>query len=364
MIGHGKTGPEKIWNTEHGTRNGEPGTVTGNFELGIGNFRFRSPFPVLYFVFCILYSRDSRPVTNPTPLRATIALPLLLLLLLCSACTEEDEELISLGQLINACIASNACGINATSHLFQCVDSYYTLQRKFGHGGLYASVYHCVIDAGGDCDAVFACYGADRAAGSCSISSYRGSCKGDKATFCSSSNQEQSLDCASAGLQCALNKTYAWDAKCGRGECSTGYAARCDGGKLIYCENGIISIDDCATQGLACGSDGGRAECVGNTSDGCSPGGYNSRCEGSVAYSCTRGKVRREDCSERSYNKRCQGGACAETHSACTTGSFDRCAGDKLEACVDGQWQSYDCGSRGFDPCLSSSTGASCSPKN
>ena len=40
---------------EHGTRNGEPGTDTGNWELGIKKPRLQSPFPVLYS-FRVLYS--------------------------------------------------------------------------------------------------------------------------------------------------------------------------------------------------------------------------------------------------------------------------------------------------------------------
>ncbi len=276
-----------------------------------------------------------------------------------AACAEEEE--IAHDDLVEACVRSTACGINAYAYVSQCVDSYYTLHRRYGHGTLYANVYHCVNDAKADCDAIFKCYGAKRGASACDTT-YKASCSGGRATFCDLSNMILTFDCSAVDLTCAVNKTYTSDAKCGKGSCSVGYPARCEDDQLIHCENGIISIDDCPAQGLTCGAVDGRAECVGNSGEACSAGSYTSSCKGDVAHSCTKGRVRSEDCSERTYHTNCKDGACVETHSQCTTGSLDRCNGEKLEACLDGKWKTFDCKGMGFGACLPATNGAGCSP--
>lgn len=289
-----------------------------------------------------------------------LAAALSCVLLFSWTCTE-DEEAISLDELVEACVRSTACGINAYPYVSQCVDSYYTLHRRYGHGTLYANIYHCVIAAKGDCDATFACYGAKRGESKCDTT-FKATCQGARAKFCDLSNMVLTFDCATVDLSCALNKTYTSDAKCSLGSCDIGYTAKCEDNQLIYCENGIVSIDDCGAQGLSCGSVGATADCVGNTGDGCDANNYASACQGDVAYSCSKGRVRKEDCSERSYHTRCLSGACVETHSQCSSGSLDRCNGDKLEACLDGKWQVFDCKPLGFGACVPATNGASCAP--
>ncbi len=293
--------------------------------------------------------------------RRWLAAALLCALLSSSSCAD-DEPPITYDELVEACIRSTACGINAYPYVSQCVDSYYTLHARYGHATLYANIYHCVIGAKGDCDATYACYGATRGASKCDTT-YKATCQGPKAKFCDLSNMVLTFDCGTVDLSCAVNKTYASDAKCGLGSCSSvGYKARCDEGRLVYCENGIVSIDDCVAQGLTCGASGATMDCVGNSSDACDAGNYASSCQGTVAHSCTKGKVRKEDCSERSYRTRCQAGACVETHSQCSSGSLDRCKGDRLEACLDGKWQAFDCKPLGLGACVPATNGASCAP--
>ena len=281
-------------------------------------------------------------------------------LLICVGCAD-DEEAISYDELVEACIRSTACGINAYPYVSQCVDSYYKLHRKHGFTTLYASIYHCVNNAKANCNAIFTCYGAKRGEAKCDTT-YKASCQGTRARFCDLSNMLLTFDCGTVDLQCAVNKTYTSDAKCGLGSCSSGYKARCEDNRLIYCENGIVSIDDCGAQGLSCGTAGTVADCVGNSSDACDNNSYPSSCQGDVAHSCTKGRVRKEDCSERTYHTRCKDGDCVETHSQCSSGSLDRCSGEKLEACLDGKWQTFDCKALGFGACLPATNGASCAP--
>ena len=70
-----------------------------------------------------------------------------------------DEELVL------ACIRSTACGVRAYPRAANCVEAYYTLHLRFGLGPVYDAIYRCVNAAAGDCDKIYACYGANRLLG-------------------------------------------------------------------------------------------------------------------------------------------------------------------------------------------------------
>jgi hypothetical protein len=262
---------------------------------------------------------------------------------------------VSHEELVLGCLRSTACGVRPYPRIANCVDAYYNLHVSLGVGPVYDAIYRCVNAARGDCEKIFACYGANRAAGRCDTT-FAGRCDGDVAVSCDTlAGRVLSYDCSAAKLSCMV-QGGSFEATCTTGGCSG--AATCDGGRALGCNNGIVEVDDCKAQGLAC-SDG---RCVGESSESCSQG-YSASCEGSVAVTCVNGRVHRADCSSRPVDRRCEGGSCTRSGSECVD-DFDRCQDTALQTCIDGSWQTYDCASLGLGPCAPATNGAGCTALN
>jgi hypothetical protein len=273
---------------------------------------------------------------------------------------------VELGDLVTACIAASSCGVQKYPRVSDCASGYYLLHRRFGLGPVYDSIYRCINQAKGDCDSVYECFGVSRMAGSCG-STFEGACEGSKAVSCNLvSNRVTILDCSQASLQCAPHTgSGSFEASCGFGKCTTAYAPKCKGNMMLQCEDGVVTPDDCATQGEVCGTDSqGLVKCVGNTKDTCmtqGPSAYRSKCVGRWAYSCVNGYIKKFNCGAGKINTSCKDGACASTGTQCSD-ALDTCEGTNIKACLDGIWKTYDCAKLGFGVCYKQTYGAICSP--
>lgn len=282
---------------------------------------------------------------------------------LASSCGGGAKGRIGDDDLVRACIRSAACGVRAYPRAANCVEAYYTLHLRFGIGPIYDAIYRCVNEAAGDCDKTYACYGANRLAGSCD-SSFVGSCDGSLAVSCDlPTHRVLRFDCAAAKLTCQTHAQQSFEALCTTSSCS-GSGASCDGGRLLSCRTGVIEVDDCQVQGLACAAGArGDMDCVGSTSEECTVGQYTARCDGNAAVTCKGGRVQRQDCGAFPPARACVDGTCAPSGGECRD-DFDRCEGAALQACLDGRWTTYDCAGLGLAPCQGSTTGAACGALN
>jgi len=287
------------------------------------------------------------------------------------ACGEEAtvNEDISYEELLDACIASNSCGVQRYPRVGDCVHAYYKLHRAFGIGPSWASIYQCVVQAKGNCDKVFECFGVGRTAGKCDAT-YKGRCDGLKAVSCdlAATYRVFVIDCAKSDLQCVV-KTGAdsFSATCGLGSCTTGMKPECLGNVRYACESGVKAPYDCAKVSEVCGLDeSGVANCVGNTAESCTnngPSKYTPSCKGNVALSCKAGKVKQEDCSQNKNNTKCENTQCAPAGTECVS-AFDRCQGSDLQACLDGRWVTFNCANLGLGDCAKQLHGDICYPMN
>jgi hypothetical protein len=265
-----------------------------------------------------------------------------------------DEE------LVRACIGSTACGVRAYPRAANCVEAYYTLHLRFGLGPVYDAIYRCVNAAAGDCEKIYACYGANRLAGSCD-GSFVGRCDGSRAVSCDLlSHRVLSFDCSAAALTCQTKAEHSFEAFCTTSACS-GDSVSCDGGRLLSCRGGVTEVEDCQAQGLVCAE--GQLQCVGATEETCGVGKYPASCDGNTAVSCQGGRVSRKDCGAYSLAHACVDGACAPSGGDCLD-DFDRCEGAALQTCIDGRWTTYDCAALGLSPCQPATNGAACGAPN
>jgi len=270
---------------------------------------------------------------------------------------------ISDQELVQACIRSTACGVRAYPRAANCVEAYYTLHLRFGLGPVYDAVYRCVNAAAGDCEKIYACYGANRLAGSCD-SSFVARCDGSRAVSCDlTTHRVLSFDCGAAGLVCQTKAEQSFEAVCTTATCS-GSGASCDGERLLTCRAGVIEVDDCQAQSLVCGTGArGLTGCVGSTGEECIAGDYSASCDGVTAVTCASGRVGRRDCGAYAPARACVDGACVPSGKECLD-EFDRCEGAAVQTCIDGRWTTYDCASLGLSPCQGALTGAACGAPN
>jgi hypothetical protein len=306
--------------------------------------------------------------------------PLLVLSLALPGCSDDDgggpTEAIAFNELVNACIVSSACGVKRYPRISDCVKAYYDLHLGFGLGPVYDSIFGCLAEAKGDCEAAFACYGSHPAAGSCDVS-YTAKCSGDKNLTCDTQAGPEgrglvfTFDCAKAGLSCQTRASGGFEADCTAGTCTPGEPRRCDGNRLLSCKatESTLEVEDCAVRGLVCDKSplSGALECTGEVDEECNTTQDNQlqpRCEGSVAVTCVNNKQHREDCAKRLYDTSCSAGQCAAKGSACTGDDFNRCQGDKMQYCLDGSWHEVDCTALGLGPCASGTIAADCTPNN
>ena len=292
-----------------------------------------------------------------------IALVFLLAAPLHAGCEEEVVELpppVTYNELVRGCIAATACGVLAYPRVSNCVEAYYNLHKTFGVSRMYDAKYHCVNLANGDCEEVFHCMGTNKLAGLCD-GTFKARCDGTSAVSCDLLDKRVFVhQCSHAGLICAVKNTQSFEASCAYGTCAAGYKARCEDGKALSCDDGVIIVEDCQEQNKACGVTSSKTKgCVGNTTASCTTGQYKDKCEGNKAVSCVEDKVHKVDCASRIFKKRCKDAACVPTGTACD-GEFDRCSGEKLEYCLDGSWVAFDCDKLGFGACRTVTNGARC----
>ncbi len=239
----------------------------------------------------------------------------ILLLSLSGGCGEEEVEPpappVTYNELVRGCIAATACDVLAYPRVSDCVKAYYQLHMKFGISRMYDSKYHCVNLANGDCDEVARCMGTNRMAGRCDAK-FKARCDGQSAVSCDLLDKRVFVhECTHAGLVCAVKNTQTFEASCAFGTCVSGYKTRCEDGKALTCLDGVIIVEDCKSQNMVCGINSSKAKgCVGNTTTSCTPGQYKDKCEGNKVVKCEDGKVHKVDCATRIFNKRCKDAAC------------------------------------------------------
>ena len=289
-----------------------------------------------------------------------IVLPLAAAFLGCNS--KDAGAPLPYNDLVHACVRSTACDVKAYPRVSNCIDAYYNQLRGFGIGPSYDSIYAC-INAARSCEDMYNCYGTSQLAGACD-QSFAARCEGDRAISCDLlDDRVYIVDCAISGLKCEVKSTNAFEASCSPGKCDTSYKRRCDGNKLLSCNDGVIVIEDCGADGLVCGESQPAMiqDCVGEQQESCMAGQYKASCEGNAAVTCVNGTVHKRDCALNITKTVCSEGNCVEKNKDCLD-DFDRCSGNNLETCIDGRWVGVNCGELGLGNCQPATNGASCGP--
>lgn len=276
-----------------------------------------------------------------------------------SSLPDASLSTISEQALVDACASTSACGVTTYPILASCVDAYYDLHRPQGLGPLYASIYACVNKAGGDCDAVAACFGRR---GTCSQST-KATCEGDVAVSCDLLDKRiYAFDCSAAGLRCGVPGGQSFSASCTPGSCDSSYTQRCHGQRLLGCSSGVITVQDCLAEEKFCATTKSGAACRGNRRQSCDAKSFSATCLKGIAVSCEQGHQHWEDCAGNTLQHTvCKAGHCAPAGAECDH-NMNRCAGDKLEVCLDGRWEAVACKQLGLGVCKPNGAFANCTP--
>lgn len=135
----------------------------------------------------------------------------------------------------------------------------------------------------------------------CGNVSWAGTCSGNQLTWCES-NQLKTVDCGSRGKVCGWQDDSVGN-NCLQppNECDQlGYAGQCDGSTLRWCEGGAVKTFNCASTGKVCGW---QSDAIGNNClvppNECDQLGYAGRCDGSTLRWCEGGVVKTVDCASR-----------------------------------------------------------------
>ncbi len=280
-------------------------------------------------------------------------------------------------QLQEACVITGACSTQRYARLEVCVSSFFKIYAENGMKRIYEYMYDCVLKAGGDCRKVSKCMGfAERpqAKEVACDSSFVSRCDGTKAVTCDLDSLRggwiQTLECADAGLKCALKNTGAQTvAICGGGICNPKkYTPNCQNSKSYSCAGGAIQINDCPAQGMQCRDPSkGTCEGTGRTWKDINPlccKDFSPACssKGDVLTRVKGGYLWQIDCSKQPGKKTCSSSysACKGAGSECSDSTWDACDTDAntLVSCVDGYKEKFDCKKLGFaDGCKKSDTG-------
>ncbi len=258
--------------------------------------------------------------------------------------------------VMDGCLASDACGVFRYSYLERCVESRYDGAFKFSQAAIWASVFSCVEQASGDCDAIRRCYGGGQAPPACSDIS-DGYCDGDVQVTCDVIDAKlYRLDCGLAAQQCSMASLPSGDSvpMCGYGDCDDGaYAPRCKGNLRLVCDSGYVSVQDCSQEGKVCVA----GECT-DDSQVCAS---RPLCNGSVLVTCEDGRKVTTDCSTLPGDMVCddQAGACVSAPSPCQDGT-EACNGTVARLCHGGIWMDVDCRALGFAGCTVDGQGVHC----
>jgi hypothetical protein len=181
--------------------------------------------------------------------------------------------------LVQACIRSTACGVKPYPRVSACIENYHNRIVPYGLAPVSDPIYRCVNGAE-SCPAIRDCFGA-------------------------------------------------------ASSCDSGFTARCDDGKAVYCDliDRMAYTYDCAAASMKC-----EADPVNRWSATCTGSGTGG------------GTISTAVCVDD--------GVCRATGETCTTGAMNRCQGERLEACLEGGWFTFDCAGLGLGPCRSEGSGA------
>lgn len=208
----------------------------------------------------------------------------------------------------------------------------------------------CLAAAGADCMKARACLGYTIEP--CSPDGVR--CDGDRLVDCSRGSGlvldcrgglwfDDDATCIPASEPSRTNPT------CGLATCTDSTPDRCDGTRILGCNNGVLQAVDCAELGGTCMSDG-----TGVTCSGIGATCTSSRCEGTTLTRCEGGHEYVYHCAEMFDGGTCfnygREGASCDFGPSCS-GTYATCAGDVTQLCVLGAQTSVDCVASGFARC-------------
>lgn len=270
-------------------------------------------------------------------------------------------------EALEACLASDACGVMPFLYASLCLEANWDQQYHTSTLPIWNTLYRCVLDSAGDCDAVLACYGGGAAPAACG-STQEGYCDGDKRVFCDTfDNRLYVQDCASANQVCRIAEVAVGVPApvCVAGPCEGDPdPGECRGNLLLSCDQGSRYLRDCAALGLVCGDGmtGNVKACVGD-GDACDSYAYTATCEGTVVTRCVQNRLDILDCAQMPGDKTCEPGRdeCVAAGTQCEAGQ-ESCQGSLIRVCVDGSIRQVDCLSLGFSRCELRAGGAHCRP--
>ena len=248
------------------------------------------------------------------------------------------EEVARVGALWVSCIADASASSWARQVWEQGLEG--------GDLDLWESA-RCLASAGGGCDALTTCLGAE-------VSSPIGctpGCDGTKAVFCD--DLTFTFDCAQLGQMCfeveadVLPCFDSAPASCD----PTTFEDACVGGRPQSCRGGVVVAGErCSDAGLICVVDElGYAACSGP--DGpCDELG----CDGSVMTTCVHGGKVRRDCASLHPEMTCSdvfGEPGCVLGEECGDEFDETCDGSVLTLCNAGRIATVDCADLGFEGC-------------
>ncbi len=140
-------------------------------------------------------------------------------------------------------------------------------------------------------------------AGGCQGETWEGRCTGTTLTWCES-NQVKQVDCATYGKICGPDSTgfNCVDAPVDPCKGET-YRGRCDGQRVIWCEDQKVQSQDCAASGMVCVLDAARDyyACRQPTApvDPCQGETYVGRCSNNTVIWCEGQQVKQTSCTAR-----------------------------------------------------------------
>jgi hypothetical protein len=128
-----------------------------------------------------------------------------------------------------------------------------------------------------------------------------GTCHDGVLFFCDG-DRMHSVDCAANGRACEPATSGA-PAQCSAETQSTAcgtvsYEGTCDGDVLSWCnDQGQLVVEDCAADGLTCGSDRGGKACVPPVEGSCADGTVEPQCYGTIYLRCRGDEMAFIDCA-------------------------------------------------------------------
>jgi hypothetical protein len=293
-------------------------------------------------------------VFRPRLDRATLLVALFL-----TACSERALPLSPApSEAVSACVAEAAC--LPTIDLQSCIHEFDDILAHPTSAilALTSPAEVACLAKATDCNAVAGCLPSQM------CSTDPGSCVGDVVHTCG-----VAFDCEPYGLHCEVQSwvgvggvKHPANWVCGFESCDNPIPPRCQGSKVVACENGaVVQSLDCADYGQVCATNtAGAPQCTG-TGPACDghTTGPPLRCEKEVLVQCANNHESRTDC------------AAEELHCISPDGGVPGCALDDqcdpshftpscfnarmLQLCHYGQLQTFDCRQAGFSGCVDDS---------